>query len=80
MKKIFVILLILICSSTAFSSAKEDYEKAKEAQKYRFLLEIREARHRGELRILRAKYDQKVRRRYRFYRYSPRLYSVRACP
>ena len=65
MKKILIVLLILVCSTISYAGIKEDYKKAKEEQKYRFLYEIREAKQRGRLALIRAKNNQRVSSRYR---------------
>lgn len=79
MKQIFILLFILFSSSFSFAmSDKSDiakrYERLKEEQRYRFQHEIRKEKHRGELRLIRAKYDRKVNRRYGHRRYSRRRY------
>ena len=48
MRKLLIVFLILICSSTALCSVKEDYKKAKEEQKYRFNQFWDVTRDRGE--------------------------------
>ena len=83
MRKLLIILIILICSISSSAGIKEDYERRKQEQKYRFLHQIREVKQQGRLRLIKAKNDQKVRRRYgyrrRYYNYG-RMYSNRQCP
>ena len=84
MRKLLVILIVLICSVYSFA---ENYKEKRQEQKYKFLHQIREAHQQGRLRIIRAKYNQKVRWRNgcykRCYRNSysyGRMYSNRQCP
>jgi hypothetical protein len=83
MNKLFVLVILLLSGFGFASPISEKYEEMREEQYYRFKHETREERHRGRIRIIRAKIDQKVRGRYcrgrRGYS-SGSLYSMRACP
>lgn len=79
MKQIIILLIILFSSSFSFATSNKSdiakrYERLKEEQWYKFQHEIRKEKHRGELRLIRAKYDRKVNKRYSCKRYSNRRY------
>ena len=79
MKHIFILFIIIFSSSFSFATPNKSdiakrYERLKEEQWYKFQHEIRKEKHRGELRLIRAKYNRKVNRRYGYRRYSSRRY------
>ncbi len=85
MKKILVIWLVLVFCSSALACNNCDkywrkrYQHRKYEQKYRFRHEVRETKHRGRLRAIRAKQGRRYNRR-RYRGYYPSMYSMRACP
>ena len=81
MRKALIILIIIVWSVSSSAGIKEDYEKQKQEQKYRFLHRIREVKQQGRIDLIRAKNNQKVRRRYSYHKrlnYG-RMYSNRQC-
>ena len=85
MKQLFIILVL--CFVAPLFAADKDIEAYKRKvykkyyyraidQKYEYNHARRAVHAQGKLRVLRAKYDQKVSGRYRYYS----MYSQRACP
>ena len=85
MKQLFIVLVL--CFVAPLFAADKDVAEYKRRvhkqshyraidQKYAYNHARRAAINQGKLRVLRAKNDQKVRGRYRYYS----MYSQRACP
>lgn len=66
MKRLMVFLIVLVLSNFSLAySVKEEYKEARREQYYRHALQRKEVTHQGEMRVIRARYDQKVRKRRR---------------
>lgn len=69
MKKMIVILIVLMLSGISFGKSKypdidKKWDRAKVEQRHRFANQIREARQRGRINMIKAYNNQRVRRRY----------------
>ena len=94
MKTIWIVLIVLIFSTFSFGKSKypdidRKWDRAKVEQRYKFAYQIKEAKQRSRINMIRAKSNQRVRRRYkvynrhrkRYYRSSYRsMYSMRVSP